>query len=124
MIRLFRLGVLALAVAGTAFQASASGSAGPGGASPGVRGDYSVGKSLLFRTMVCRTCPIKPPQFDRTSAQSLKVRLETTLDQLAATALDDDPIDALCTASERDSAECAERLRVVLAYLDRRFRLR
>lgn len=123
MLSFLRLGAIGLAVAGLAFEASASGSAGPGSAYSSPRGAYSTGKGLVFRTLVCRTCPIQPRELDRERAQSLKARLVVALDKVTGTAPDDDPVSALCAAPGPGSAECAERLGFVLAYLDRRYRL-
>ena len=110
------LSVLFAACVGLAGSALASGSAGPG-AKAGGRGDYAHGKSITFRQLVCDSCPIGRAGFDRDRAAAVKQSIDAALGGGAPT----DELRAFCAAGER--RECAEKLRLVRRFLERRYRL-
>ena len=122
MPRFIGLGALIVALGGLAGDALASGSVGPGATNLSGQGAYSVGKALVFRTMACRTCPMQRQDFDRARARSLKGNLVAVLED-GAGGWDDRSVQALCDVGIRGSARCDERVRSVLTYLDRRYRL-
>ena len=122
MPRLIRIGILGCMLMGLHATAHASGSASPGHTTMSVRGAYSAGKALLFRTLVCPDCAIERRALDRERAEALKGRLEAALDE-SPNASEVDPVTAICDAGTRGPEDCADRLRAVVSYLDRRFRL-
>lgn len=118
------LAVLAAAVLGLQSDVLASGSVGPGSSKVSARGAYTAGKALVFRELVCRNCPIQKRELDRERARSLKASLEAAFEDEKPGTADDDHIKVLCTGDVQSARECAARLQYVLAYLDRRYRLR
>ena len=103
--------------------AFASGSAGPGSGKGSARGAYTMGKALTHRELVCSACPIERSELNRTRAQSLKASLEAAFERDKPGTPDDEHIKVLCTGKVQDARACAERMQLVLAYLDRRYRL-
>lgn len=118
------LAVLAAAVLGLQSDVFASGSVGPGNSKVSARGAYTMGKALVFRELVCRDCPIRRGDLDRQRARSLKASLEAAFEDEKPGTADDDHIKVLCTGKVQSARECSARLQYVLAYLDRRYRLR
>ena len=113
------LGILLAAALGLATQdAAASGSVGPGGVKAAARADYARGKAIVFRELVCRTCPIKRREFNRTRAQSLMGSLREALGQ-PLDAMADEAIATLCSGGANG---CAAKLKLVQLYLQRRYR--
>lgn len=96
--------------------ALASGSAGPG-ASAGGRGDYAHGKAITFRQLVCDGCPISRAGFNRDRAATVKQSIDAALTGGSPT----DELRAFCAAGDR--SECAQKLRLVQRFLERRYRL-
>lgn len=118
------LAVLAVAMLGLQSEVLASGSVGPGNSKVSARGAYTTGKALVFRELVCRDCPLQRRELDRQRARSLKASLEAAFAEEKPGTPDDDHIKVLCTGKVQSARECAARLQYVLAYLDRRYRLR
>ena len=122
MTRAVLLGVLL----GTAFwfaypDAYASGSAGPGMSRVGLGGLYSVGKSVMFRELVCRrNCPIQRRGFDRDRARTLKASLDAAFSEDKPGTPDDEHIKVLLGGTD---AENAAKVAAVLVYIERRYRL-
>lgn len=113
------LGILLAAAAGLAtHEAAASGSVGPGGVKAAARADYARGKAIVFRELVCKTCPIKRREFNRTRAQSLMGSLRTALGQPMEAAADE----AIATLCSGGANGCAAKLKLVQLYLQRRYR--
>lgn len=135
MIQLIRIAVVA-AFSLAATCASSSGSVGPVGVKPAVRADYSRGKAIVFRALVCRTCPIRKRAFNRMRAQELAQTLNAALEANPGRPVADN-VRRICQTPEAAAtrrrgkragapatrADCAERIRLAKAYLDRRFRL-
>ena len=124
MKRTICLAVLVVAVLGLPSDVLASGSVGPGNSNVSARGAYTTGKALVFRELVCRGCPIQRRELNRDRARSLKASLEAAFADEKPGTPDDDHIKVLCTGEVRSASECAARLEYVVAYLDRRYRLR
>lgn len=118
------LAVLAAAALGLHSDVFASGSVGPGNSNVSARGAYTAGKALVFRELVCRGCPIERRDLNRDRARSLKASLEAAFADEKPGTPDDDHIKVLCAGKVQSARECAARLQYVLAYLDRRYRLR
>lgn len=97
--------------------ASASGSVGAGGSKPGGRSDYTLGKSIVHRELVCKGCAINRRDFNAGRAQAMNEDIEAALSGGSPT----DAVRSLCATGDR--AECAGRLRAVQTYMKRRFRL-
>ena len=114
---------------GVALPAWASGSIGPGVIKPGGRADYSRGKAIVFRELVCRTCPIKKRAFNRAQALQIKEALTNAAVGEPQRSTDEN-VKRVCQRPQterrrhrRGEVDCGERIRLVVAYLDRRFRL-
>lgn len=118
------LAVLAVAMLGLQSEVLASGSVGPGNSKVSARGAYTAGKALVFRELVCRDCPLERRELNRDRARSLKASLEAAFADEKPGTPDDDHIKVLCTGKVQSARECAARLQYVVAYLDRRYRLR
>ncbi len=99
--------------------ASASGSVTPGGGKINTRAAYALGKSITFRELVCRTCPMSRRELNRARARSLKDSLESAFDENKVSTPDDEHVKLLCGKAE----DCAARLELVNYYLTRRYRL-
>ena len=113
------LGVLLAAAVGlTPWDAVASGSVGPGGVKAAARADYARGKAIVFRELVCRTCPIQRREFNRTRAQSLMSSLRAVADQ----SIDLQVTEAIQTLCNGGMSGCAAKLKLVQLYLQRRYR--
>ena len=98
-----------------------SGSAGPGNSKVNARGAYTAGKALVFRELVCSRCPTQRSAFDRDRARDLKTALAGALGGLAEDRSRD--VRALCTGAAEPLDRCAARIKFVITYLDRRYRL-
>ena len=96
--------------------ASASGSVGAGGSKAGGRGEYTLGKAITHRELVCKGCAIDRKQFNAARARTLMEEIAAALSGQAPT----DTVRSLCAAGDR--ADCAGRLRAVQTYVKRRFR--
>ena len=120
MSRSLCLGILVTAIAGfVCAEAYASGSVGPGGKMT-MRGAYSLGKSIMFRELVCRTCPIKRRGFNRERARSLSDSLSAAFKTDKPGTPDDDIVQGLCSSSDES---CVIKIELVHYYIKRRFRL-
>ena len=124
MQRVICLAVLAGAVLGLQVDAFGSGSVSPGNSKVSARGAYTQGKALVFRELACRRCPLQRGELDRARARSLKASLEAAFEKDKPGTPDDDHIKVLCAGEVQSATECAARIQYVLAYLDRRYRLR
>ena len=122
MARVLLAGVLVGATMFFAYApADASGSAGPGMKSVRSGGVYSLGKSLLFRELVCRRkCPIERRGFNRDRARTLKASLDAAFAEDKPGTVDDEHIRVLFTGTE---VENAAKVAAVRVYLERRYRL-
>ena len=101
--------------------ASASGSFGPGsGAMSSANANYARGKAIVFRELVCKTCPIQKSGFGRERAKSLLDSLASALQKSLATPEDDAAVKSLC---QGQAGNCAAKLKQVRYYLQRRYRL-
>ena len=122
MRRLICLGVLLVAgmAVVSSVPASASGSVTPGGGKINTRAAYALGKSITFRELVCRTCPISRRELNRARARSLKDSLESAFDENKVSTPDDEHVKVLCDGKAEG---CAARLELVNYYLTRRYRL-
>ena len=107
----------AVLVALVQLPASASGSIGAGGGKAGGRGDYTRGKAIVHRELVCNGCPISRRDFDAAKARALSNDIATAMSGSAP----NDMVRSLCRAGDR--AECVAKLRAVQTYIKRRFRL-
>lgn len=101
--------------------ALASGSAGPGNSKVNARGAYTVGKALVFRQLVCSRCPTQRSDFGRDRARELKETLLASLD--AGVGVRGDDVQALCVGEAEPADRCVARIKFVVTYLDRRYRL-
>ena len=121
MVRNIPLGILISACAWVgSLDAHASGSAGPGMSRVSARGEYTVGKALLFQELVCKRCAIPRRGFNRNRARDLKASLDTAFVGDKPGTPDDDHIKVLFTdAPEKSAANVA----AVRTYLERRYRL-
>lgn len=121
MRRLICLGVLlAAGIAVVSVPAYASGSVTPSSGKINTRAAYALGKSITFRELVCRTCPISRRELNRARARSLKDSLESAFDENKVSTPDDEHVKTLCKGK---SEGCAARLELVNYYLTRRYRL-
>ncbi len=85
------------------------------------RAEYAQGKSLVFRQLVCRACPIQRRGFNRDQARSLMTELNAVLNVFQDTADEDSgTVRALCSGQETG---CSAKLNAVRRYLDRRYKL-
>ena len=101
--------------------ADASGSAGPGAKSVRSGGIYSLGKSVLFRELVCRRkCPIERRGFNRARARTLKASLDAAFAEDKPGTDDDEHIRVLFTGTD---VENTAKVAAVRVYLERRYRL-
>ena len=113
------LGILLIAtVGGAPLDATASGSVGPGGAKATARADYAKGKAIVFRELVCKTCPIQRREFNRARAQNLVISLRAVAESPIGSQVED-VIQTLCSGG---MSACAAKLKLVQVYLQRRYR--
>ena len=124
MNRIFGICVLLLAAGGISpVLVEASGSIVTGG-SMSARDAYVQGKSVIFRKLVCATCPIQAGQLTRERAMSLKNSLEARDSADKPGTEDDSHIQVLCPAtSAGDCADAPDEQELVHYYLVRRYRL-
>ena len=107
-----------LVAGGSAF---ASGSVGPGGIKTAARAEYAQGKALVFRQLVCRTCPIQRRNFNRDQARQLSNDLKSALNVIQVIQEGgNEAIRALCGGEQ---ADCVAKLQAVHYYLNRRYKL-
>ena len=112
--------LLAAALTVAAPWAHASGSVGPGIGPTSARGAYTLGKRLLFRELVCRSCPIPRRGFDRDRARDLKSSLDAVFDEVRPRTQDARVIRVLFTDSPEGTAA---NVAAVSTYLARRYKL-
>lgn len=93
---------------------------GPGQISP--RKAYAQGKSLTFKVLACRGCPLEKSELDRDRARSLAGSLEAVYAEEETGSPDDKVVKALCTA-ETEAKDCGIRMEVVHYFLTRRYKL-
>ncbi len=91
---------------------------GPGQISP--RKAYAQGKSLTFKVLACKECPMEKSELDRDRARSLAASLEAVYAEEETGSPDDKVVKALCTAETED---CGIRMEVVHYFLTRRYKL-
>ena len=123
MARAFLLGVFLGMLFCFAFPPSAfaSGSAAPGMSRVGLGGVYSLGKSILFRELVCRRdCPIPRRGFNRERARTLKASLDAAFSEHKPGTPDDEHIKVLLGGTD---AENSAKVAAILVYIERRYRL-
>ena len=97
-----------------------SGSIGTGPGQINPRKAYAQGKSLTFKVLACKTCPIQASELDRDRAMSLAASLEALYADEETGSPDDDVVYSLCSSEVED---CGIRLEVVHYFLTRRYRL-
>ena len=120
LVGLFALIIVSSFVPEAAFT-SGSLSAGSG-ASP--RNAYTQGKVLIFKKLVCASCPIQRGELDRARAQSLKNSLEARDEETKPGTPDDEHIEVLCPGSQ--GVACTDKVDeqgLVHYYLTRRYQL-
>ena len=81
--------------------------------------NYARGKAIVFRELVCRTCPIQKSGFGRERAKGLLESLASAL-QPGSAAPEDSAVKSLC---QGQTGSCASKLKQVRYYLQRRYRL-
>ncbi|MYF41273.1 MAG: hypothetical protein F4146_05795, partial [Rhodothermaceae bacterium] len=91
---------------------------GPGQISP--RKAYAQGKSLTFKVLACRGCPLQKSEIDRDRAMSLAASLEAVYAEEETGSPDDEVVKALCGP---DTEDCGIRMEVVHYFLTRRYKL-
>ncbi|MDE0350668.1 MAG: hypothetical protein OXM56_13295, partial [Gammaproteobacteria bacterium] len=80
-----------------------------------------VGKALVFRELVCARCPTRRSDFGLERARELKATLLASLD--AGIDARGGDVQALCAGAAEPADRCAARIKFVVTYLDRRYRL-
>lgn len=91
---------------------------GPGQISP--RKAYAQGKSLTFKVLACRGCPLEKSELDRERAISLAASLEAVYAEETTGTQDDEVVRNLCGP---DTEDCGIRMEVVHYFLTRRYKL-
>lgn len=91
---------------------------GPGQISP--RKAYAQGKSLTFKVLACRGCPLQKSELDRDRAMSLAASLEAVYAEEETGSPDDEVVKTLCGP---DTEDCGIRMEVVHYFLTRRYKL-
>ncbi len=91
---------------------------GPGQISP--RKAYAQGKSLTFKVLACKECPMQKSDLDEARAMSLAASLEAAYAEEETGSPDDNVITALCSP---DTEDCGIRMEVVHYFLTRRYKL-
>ena len=91
---------------------------GPGQISP--RKAYAQGKSLTFKVLACRGCPLQKSEIDRDRAMSLAASLEAVYAEEETGSPDDEVVKTLCGP---DTEDCGIRMEVVHYFLTRRYKL-
>ncbi|MCY4172411.1 MAG: hypothetical protein OXE59_08395 [Bacteroidetes bacterium] len=91
---------------------------GPGQISP--RKAYAQGKSLTFKVLACKGCPLQKSELDRDRAMSLAASLEAVYAEEETGSSDDEVVMSLCGPEVED---CGIRYEVVHYFLTRRYRL-
>ena len=91
---------------------------GPGQISP--RKAYAQGKSLTFKVLACRGCPLQKSELDRDRAMSLAASLEAVYAGEETGSPDDVAVGSLCGP---DTEDCGIRMEVVHYFLTRRYKL-
>lgn len=102
----------------TAVSTSGSIGTGPGQISP--RKAYAQGKSLTFKVLACRGCPLQKSELDRDRAKSLAASLEAVYAEEETGSPDDEVVKTLCGP---DTEDCGIRMEVVHYFLTRRYKL-
>jgi len=121
MIRIISLLTLTLVLFGfspSVIAPSGSIGTGPGQISP--RKAYAQGKSLTFKVLACKGCPIQKSEINRERAMSLAASLEAVYAEEETGSSDDEVVMSLCGPEVED---CGIRLEVVHYFLTRRYRL-
>ena len=121
MTRLFAKVTLVLVLFGfTPIALSPSGSIGTGPGQISPRKAYAQGKSLTFKVLACKGCPIQKSELDQERAMSLAASLEAVYAEEETGSPDDDVVRALCGP---DTEDCGIRMEVVHYFLTRRYKL-
>ncbi len=102
----------------TAVSPSGSIGTGPGQISP--RKAYAQGKSLTFKVLACRGCPLQKSELDQDRAVGLAASLEAVYAGEETGSPDDEVVKALCGP---DTEDCGIRMEVVHYFLTRRYKL-
>ncbi len=93
---------------------------GPGQISP--RKAYAQGKSLTFKVLACKGCPIQKSELDKDRAVSLAASLEAVYADEETGSPDDDIVRGLC-GPDTEEKDCGIRMEVVHYFLTRRYKL-
>ncbi len=112
--------ILLLAVVLVLFGFAPSGSIGTGPGQISPRKAYAQGKSLTFKVLACKGCPIQKSELDRDRAMSLAASLEAVYAEEETGSSDDEVVKSLCGPEVKD---CGIRLEVVHYFLTRRYKL-
>lgn len=102
----------------TPISSSGSIGTGPGQISP--RKAYAQGKSLTFKVLACRACPLQKSELDRDRAMNLAASLEAVYAEEETGSPDDEVVKTLCGP---DTEDCGIRMEVVHYFLTRRYKL-
>ena len=94
---------------------------GPGQISP--RKAYAQGKSLTFKVLACKGCPIQKSELDRDRAISLAASLEAVYADEKTGSPDDNVVRELCGPDTKEK-DCGIRMEVVHYFLTRRYKLK
>ncbi len=117
---LFTVVTLLLGFATPTLAPSGSIGTGPGQISP--RKAYAQGKSLTFKVLACRGCPIPKSEMDRDRAMSLAASLEAVYAEEETGTQDDEIVKGLC-GPDTEEDDCGIRMEVVHYFLTRRYKL-
>ena len=93
---------------------------GPGQISP--RKAYAQGKSLTFKVLACKGCPIEKSELDRDRAISLAASLEAVYAEEETGSPYDEAVKGLC-GPDTEEDDCGIRMEVVHYFLTRRYKL-
>ena len=117
---LFAVAVLFFGFTYPAIAPSGSIGTGPGQISP--RKAYAQGKSLTFKGLACKDCPLQKSELNRDRAISLAASLEAVYAGEKTGSPDDDVVRGLCGPNIEDD-DCGIRMEVVHYFLTRRYKL-
>lgn len=121
MVRSIHAGMLLGVALGLAqLPAFASGSVNlGGGVAAAASAQYTRGKVITFRELVCRDCPIQKRDFNRERASRVKESIDAALAGRSGGS-ETDNIKKLCAG---DAEGCASKLEAVQYFLQRRYKL-
>ncbi len=116
------LAVVAVLFGFTAPVIAPSGSIGTGPGQISPRKAYAQGKSLTFKVLACKGCPIQKTELDKDRAVSLAASLEAVYADEETGSPDDDIVRGLC-GPDTEEKDCGIRMEVVHYFLTRRYKL-